>query len=210
MKRVLIIDLDNTIYPVSSIAGKLFGELFRLIDEHLLPVDEDRATKAKDELTRRPYQYVAHDFNFGPELTARGMHLLNNFKLDGPMHTFEEYADLRAIEIDKFLVTTGFTNLQMEKVKMLGIEADFKGIYIVDPEKSSQTKKDIFELIMQENGYTTADVLVIGDDPKSEIKAAVELGIDTFLFDPHDQHGDAVVTYRSKDYKDVLKIVQGQ
>jgi putative hydrolase of the HAD superfamily len=48
MKRVLILDLDNTIYPVSSIADHLFGKLFKLIDENLGEEDRQAATKAKD------------------------------------------------------------------------------------------------------------------------------------------------------------------
>jgi putative hydrolase of the HAD superfamily len=209
MKRVLILDLDNTIYPVNSIANHLFGHLFKLIDERLEPADSDMVNKAKDELTRRPYQHVADEFGFSAELKAAGMEMLNNIELDIPMHAFEQYVQIQSIAIDKYLVTTGFTKLQMSKVKMLGIEADFKGIYIVDPEKSSQTKKDVFTNIMAENGYAPEDVLVIGDDPKSEIKAAVELGIDTFLFDPGDRHTDATVTYRGKDYMDVVRIVKG-
>ncbi|TFF37294.1 HAD family hydrolase [Mucilaginibacter psychrotolerans] len=209
MKRVLILDLDNTIYPVNSIANHLFGQLFKLIDEHLEPTDSEMVNKAKDELTRRPYQHVADEFGFSAELKAMGMEMLNNIELDVPMRAFEQYAQIQNIAIDKYLVTTGFTKLQMSKVKMLGIEADFKGIYIVDPEKSSQTKKDVFANIMAENGYTAKEVLVIGDDPKSEIKAAVELGIDTFLFDPGDRYTDATVTYRGKDYTDVVKIVRG-
>ncbi|AMR32970.1 hypothetical protein A0256_16865 [Mucilaginibacter sp. PAMC 26640] len=207
MKRVLILDLDNTIYPVSSIGDHLFANLFLLIDEHLQPGDSDIVTKAKHELTRRPYQYVADDFGFSPELKARGMELLSDIEVEIPMKAFDEYTDLREILIEKYLVTTGFTKLQLSKVKMLGIEADFKGIYIVDPEKSAQTKKDIFEMIMQENHYGAAEVLVIGDDPKSEIRAANELGIDTFLFDPGDNHTDATVTYRGKDYKEISRIV---
>jgi putative hydrolase of the HAD superfamily len=104
------------------------------------------------------------------------------------MYPYEQYSTLRQIPIDKFLVTTGFTKLQMSKVEMLNIEADFKKIYVVDPEQSNQTKKDIFQKIIQENGYATEEVLVIGDDPKSEIKAAIELGIDTFFFDPLDKY----------------------
>lgn len=34
MKRALILDLDNTIYPVSSIADNLFGQLFGVLDQH--------------------------------------------------------------------------------------------------------------------------------------------------------------------------------
>ena len=32
-KKALILDLDNTIYPVSAIGEKLFGKLFHLIIE---------------------------------------------------------------------------------------------------------------------------------------------------------------------------------
>jgi putative hydrolase of the HAD superfamily len=207
MKRVLILDLDNTIYPVSSIAEHLFGKLFKLIDENLGEEDRQAANKAKDELTRRPYQHVADEFGFSDELKTQGMEMLRNCEFDEPMHPFEQYSTLQQIPIDKFLVTTGFTKLQMSKVRMLNIEADFKKIYVVDPEQSNQTKKDIFQKIIQENGYTTEEVLVIGDDPKSEIKAAIELGIDTFLFDPLDNYTNEGVTYHAKDYRDVAEIV---
>lgn len=207
MKRVLILDLDNTIYPVSSIADHLFGQLFDLIEEHMEPGESDKVTKAKHELTRRPYQHVADEFGFSPELKAKGIEMLNNIELTIPMTAFEEYGEVRDINIDRYLVTTGFTRLQLSKVKMLGIEADFKGINIVDPEKSPRTKKDVFAAIMEENGYAVDEVLVIGDDPQSEIQAAKDLGIDTFLFDPGDQHLEATVTYRGKDYAEVKNIV---
>ncbi|MBK0379146.1 HAD family hydrolase [Mucilaginibacter segetis] len=206
-KRVLILDLDNTIYPVSSIADKLFGRLFQLIDEELPEESRHGITKAKDELTRRPYQHVADEFGFGAELTAKGIELLKNITFNEPMVPYEQYATLQSINIDKYLVTTGFTKLQTSKVKMLGIEADFKGIYIVDPEQSTETKKDVFFKIIKENHYTINDVLVIGDDPQSEIKAANELGIDTFLFDPKDMHVNASVTYRSASYNSIINII---
>jgi putative hydrolase of the HAD superfamily len=86
---------------------------------------------------------------------------------------------------------------------MLDLEKDFEEIHIVDPEISNQTKKDVFADILKRYGYAPADVLVIGDDPESEIKAAIALGIDTFLFDPEDRHPSAVVSYKSSSLKDV-------
>jgi putative hydrolase of the HAD superfamily len=206
MKRALILDLDNTIYPVSSIAEHLFGKLFKLIDDSL--EDRSAAAAAKLELTRRPYQHVADEFGFSPELKENGVKLLNNLTFDSPMQTFNEYEDIRAINIDKYLVTTGFTKLQMSKVKMLNIEADFKQVYVVDPDLSNQTKKDIFEMIIKDNGYAIDEVVVIGDDPQSEIKAALELGIDTFLFDPENKYPHANVTHRGTDYKGLAEIIQ--
>jgi putative hydrolase of the HAD superfamily len=207
MKRALILDLDNTIYPVNSIADKLFGPLFDLIDHDLGEEDRQAAEEAKHELTRRPYQQIAEEYGFSEELKTKGTELLRNCTYDDPMQAYPEYNDIRTIPVDKFLVTTGFTKLQMSKVRMLNIAGDFKKVYVVDPDQSGQTKGDIFKKIIQENGYKTEEVLVIGDDPQSEIKFAVELGIDTFLFDPDNKYTNEGVTYRAPDYRDLAQIV---
>ena len=207
MKRALILDLDNTIYPVSSIAADVFDRLFALIDEEGDNLTPDDKTKAKDELTRRPYHFVAERYNFGDALKNKGNELLKAFSYDGPMYAFEDYGSIRAIKLPKFLVTTGYSKLQWSKVKALGLEPDFAEIHIVDPEISTLTKKDVFADIMQRHNYRADEVLVIGDDPESEIKAAIELGIDTFLFDPAGKHHDAVSTHKAADLKEVLAIL---
>ena len=90
---------------------------------------------------------------------------------------------------------------------MLAIEHDFDEIHIVDPEESPRTKKDVFADIMERHSLVPADVLIIGDDPESEIKAAAALDIDTFLYDPKDLHPEANVTHRAKQLVDVVAII---
>ena len=203
MKKALIFDLDNTIYPVSAIEGNLFEELFLVIDNALHLSDADKIN-AKYELTRRPYHLVADLFNFGPELKENGNNLLKDVTYDLPMQPFEDYHMLKTIAPLNFLVTTGFTRLQWSKVKMLGIENDFDEIHVVDPTLSPRTKKDVFADILTRHQLNNSEVLVIGDDPESEIKAATELGIETFLFDPAGNFPHASVTFRSESLKDVL------
>jgi len=170
----------------------------------------DKATlaAAKDELQRRHYSLVANKYNFGAKLTEAGLNLLKDLEYRQPMQPFDAYHQLKAIPLKKFLVTTGFPNLQWSKVKELGIEADFDEIHIVDPEQSTQTKKDVFSALLLKYGYKPEDVLVIGDDPESEIKAAAELGIDTFLFDPEERYPAALVSCRSKHLEDVVDFLK--
>jgi putative hydrolase of the HAD superfamily len=211
MKRALILDLDNTIYPVSSIADNLFGELFKTLDQYSYSInvnDADQVNKIKHEMTRRPFQHIADEFQLADDLRNKMMDTLKNMSYDLPMRPFEDYVHIRSIPLDKFLVTTGFIKLQMSKVKMLGIEQDFKTIHIVDPEVNQQTKKDVFAMIMEKHNYVPEDLLVIGDDPESEIKAAKALGIDTFLYDPANKYPNAQVTYRSRRLKDVLNVLK--
>jgi len=205
MKKALILDLDNTIYPVSSIAEHLFKHLFNVIDTNADDIDYQTLESIKYELTRRPFHLVADEFNLDPRLRNSCIELLNNLTYDFPMQTFDGYDHIKSIPLKKFLVTTGFTKLQWSKVKMLDIEHDFDEIHIVDFEIALKTKRDVFADIMKRHNYKPEDLLVIGDDPESEIKAANELGIDTFLFDPDNNHPDAVVTFKKHHLKDVLE-----
>ncbi len=210
MKKALIFDLDNTIYPVSAIADNLFEKLFAVLDEYSGTInlgDDDRVAKIKEEMTRRPFQYIADKYELDKELNDKMVDALRTMTYDLPMEPFEDYHHLRKIPLVKFLVTTGFMKLQMSKVKQLGIEQDFKEIYIVDPDVSDKTKKDVFADIMQKYGYQTTDLLVIGDDPDSEIKAAMALGIDTFLFDPKGIYSEVAATHKSDSLKKASDII---
>ena len=90
---------------------------------------------------------------------------------------------------------------------MLGIESDFKAIHIVDPEVNHQTKKDVFARIMAEHNYIPEELLVIGDDPGSEIKAAKALDIDTVLYDPLNKYPDAIVTHKINNFIKVVDLL---
>ena len=65
---------------------------------------------------------------------------------------------------------------------------DFEELIIVDPIASTLTKKDFFKEIMFRHNLTPDEVLVVGDDLHSEIKAAKELGIATVLYDYLDEN----------------------
>jgi putative hydrolase of the HAD superfamily len=210
MKKALILDLDNTIYPVSSISENLFGALFDILDQHAEIINADDAEavdKIKEEMTRRPFQHIADEFSLNEEVRNEMIEMLRNMAYAQPMKPFDDYQHVRTIPLDKFLVTTGFSKLQWSKVKMLGIEDDFKHIHIVDPDINQLTKKDIFAGIMRTHNYAPGDLLVIGDDPESEIKAAKALGIDTFLYDPANKHPHVKATHRSDNLEDVLKLI---
>ncbi len=210
MKKALILDLDNTIYPVSSIAAHLFADLFGLLDKNsdrINAADAETVNKIKREMLRRPFQHIAEEFRLDSELRLEMTAALKNMSYDLPMETFEDYVHIRSIPLDKFLVTTGFTKLQWSKVRMLGIEQDFKAIHIADPEISQQTKVDIFAEIMLRHNFIPQDLLVIGDDPESEIKAAKALGLDTALYDPQHKYPHAEATYKFVSLQQVSAVL---
>lgn len=180
-KSVLIFDLDNTIYPVSSIGAKLFKTLFAAIEESGEYNGNFEAIKL--EIQRTPFQKVARDFSFSEKLLKECMDIHINLVYDDPMQYFEDYNLVRKLPQMKFLVTSGFSKLQHSKIDNLGIRSDFEEIFILDLQLSNQSKKDIFELILDKYKLQKQNVLIVGDDIKSEIQAGKELGIDTVIYD---------------------------
>jgi putative hydrolase of the HAD superfamily len=203
-KKAIIYDLDNTIYPVSSIGEQLFASLFELI--HQNGEHEDIFETIKADIMRKPFQVVSSTYGFSDELTQRGINLLQDATYEGEIKTFSDYNDIKNIPGDRFLVTTGFVKLQYSKIRGMGIEEDFEEIHVIDPQTSKRTKKDIFADILQRKHYSPSDVLVVGDDPESEIKAAKELGIDTVLFDRYGNFPSTITSYRVSNFKELRAI----
>ena len=54
------------------------------------------------------------------------------------------------------------------------------------------------------------ELLAVGDDPESEIKAAMELGIKTYLYDPESRFKTGKVTYHEQNYNKLQWLIENQ
>lgn len=197
--KALILDLDNTIYAVESIGEDLFKSLFDLIKKS--GEFSGDLEDIKRDVMKKPFQTVASDYQFSESLTDNGTKLLQELTYEGKIEPFEDYRDLRKIPIDKYLVTTGFKKLQQSKVDGMQLDRDFKEIHIVDPATSDLTKKDVFADIIQRHGYEKDEVLVVGDDPDSEIGAGEALGTAVVLYDKMDRIDDPGALNKIRNFK---------
>ena len=204
-KKAIIFDLDNTIYSVRSIGNKLFGSLFDLIIQD--GNHQDNLEKIKDEIMRRPFQQVAKNFGFSEQLTQRGTALLQGLEYMGQIEPFEDYHYVKNFRVDKYLVTTGFVKLQGSKIDGMRIREDFIEIHIIDPATSGKTKKDVFDDITRRHGYNVSEIVVVGDDPQSEIKAARELDIEAVLFDKFNRYPDVQSVPRISNFKELAELL---
>lgn len=204
MKKALIFDLDDTIYPTKSIADKMFAALYALIQNH---VNQDDFEKIKEDLLTSPFQKVADRYQFSKELKEQGMKLSEEMEYNEPIKLFDDYLLVKDLKIDKFLVTAGYTKLQKSKIKQLGIEKDFIEIFISDPAKTGGDKKEVFEQILTKYHYQPSEVLVIGDNPEAEIAAAKELDIKTYLYDAEGKYSPALADYYGNNYNNLKEIL---
>jgi putative hydrolase of the HAD superfamily len=203
MKKAIIFDLDNTIYPVPQIGSKLFAPFFDLIEQE--GTHNHDLEKIKDEVMRTPFQKVAEDHHFSEELTRKSIDILKELAYNGAIEPFADFEVVLSLPVDKFLVTTGFTKMQQSKVDRLELAKDFKEIHIIDPTISKKSKKDIFADIIQRYEYDKDDVLVVGDDVNSEIKAAQELGVDAVWYDKYSRYEAKEGVKKIADYRKLVE-----
>jgi putative hydrolase of the HAD superfamily len=207
MIRALILDLDNTIYPAASISEKLFSSLFDLMNKYKEQIGDEELEKAKEELSKKPFQKIAESYNFPDELKEKGTALLRELTYNGPIKAFDDYQYVKPLPFDKFLVTMGFTKMQQCKIDLLELDKDFKETIVNDPDKTDNTKKEVFEKLLKDYGYQAEDVLSIGDDPESEITSAHKLGMPSVLYDPKDEFPADAATYKIRNFEELQGII---
>jgi len=203
MIKAILYDLDNTIFPVPAIGDELFGPVFNLIAATGQHTDSMEAIK--HAIMRTPFRIVAQRYGFSAKLIQQGIDLQETLEYAKPIAPFDDYIETRTIPGERFLVTTGFSKMQYSKIKHLGIEADFKEVHVVNPTVSS--KKEVFAGILERYGYLPHEVLVVGDDPESEIAAAKALRIPAVLYDKNDTFSADEADYKISHFKDLKQIV---
>ena len=203
MKKAYFIDLDNTVYFTKPYARQLMGSLYKLLAKQDLGVSEADFVQAKADMLHTPFQKVAAKYKFKQAAVDQAVAYLKESIVEGGIAVHNEYRYLKNLPGLKFIVTAGFTKVQLSKVEVLGIIDDFEAIYVVDISLKKQTKKDVFKEIMQIYNFKPEDILIIGDDPYAEILFGRELGIDTFLFDPEEKYDATNSVYHSKTLKDL-------
>jgi putative hydrolase of the HAD superfamily len=104
----------------------------------------------------------------------------NKISLNYQLKTYEDYCFINLHSKTKFLVTSGHSYFQNLKIENMGIAKDFIEIFVHDDSESSYTGKlTIFKNILDKYELSSNQVLVVGDNPASEIAAGKALNMKT-------------------------------
>jgi putative hydrolase of the HAD superfamily len=174
---ILILDLDDTIFPTRSIPPKVFEPLFESLNEVSHDFTEKQMDIIKDDLWKYTFHEVAEKYGFNDGMRRHYQERLKTLPLDFDIEVYEDYHDLRLMELPMYLVTSGTTSVQERKIDALEIRDDFIEVHIDDRNLYPGGKKRIFTDLINENRWSPDQLLVVGDNILSEIKAARELSI---------------------------------
>jgi putative hydrolase of the HAD superfamily len=206
MIKLLIFDLDNTLFDT-------YGQLgIKVIDEMLYRMRK-AGLKSKDEkVIRKKYSFtgfrvLARELKLSDKLRNIGMAVYEEMDLSS-ITPFPDVELLAGFSQKKALVTSGTNEVQMEKVRILGIKKYFEEI-IVDESNSVDGRKNIFYDLAVKHNAKPKQVMVIGDNPEIELAAGKSLGMITVQIARRENILRGEADYHVKGLSEVKKILEG-
>jgi putative hydrolase of the HAD superfamily len=181
MIKGIIFDLDSCLAAANEVGELLYAPVFEAIrSANKGAISEDQLEAAFAESWRFPFDSVAQKYHFSPAMRAAGFAAFSQVEVREPMQGYGDLAALAEFPAKLFLVTSGFRRLQESKIKALGIAPLFAQIYIdaID-EPQPIGKFQAFIEILKTWQLAPAEILVVGDNPDSEIAAGNRLGMTT-------------------------------
>jgi len=218
--KAIIFDLDSCLAAANEVGEKLFAHAFEAIrSANQGHIPEDCLNAALADCWRFPFDFIAAKYNFSAAMRSAGFAAFAQTEVTEQMHGYgdlDALRDLKAAQplllpLQLFLVTSGFRRLQQSKVKALGLDQLLTGLHIdaID-ESGPKGKLHAFRSILRDHNLSPSEVLVVGDNPESEIAAGNELGMTTIQILRPGVPSSAAATHQIRSLHELKKLMEGQ
>lgn len=177
MIKAIFFDLDMCILDTHSLSGPFFQPVLDVL--HASDLSSELKQKVENELWTTSLDDTARLYNLPASLASAMRVVYMHIKVPDGIRTFGDEGCIAELPVIKILVTSGFSAFQQSKVDMLGIRGMFDEVIIdsLDEPSERKGKKMIFQELMEKYVVGKDEVLVVGDNPHSELRASQELGV---------------------------------
>ena len=183
--KVLIFDLDNCLLDARSM-GTLFDPAFSAIREaNDGSVSQQVLEEAIEQCWYTAFNTVVEHYGLTEKMRQAGMAQFRQLRISKAIKGYDDIDVIPQFPLRRYLVTSGFRVLQESKIDALGIRGWFDHILIDDVDEALQDltgahgKLAFFERIVALEGCRPSELVVVGDNPLSELGAGHTLGATT-------------------------------
>jgi len=202
MKKAIIYDLDYTLFDPNTLDKTLFQSAFAILKEVEQTTDSS-FTDLKDAFFSHSLKTFIEQY-LNEESKKRFIQSLNAITALSKLETYSDGYIVQQIDTINYLVTSGPKQFQNQKIDALGIRDWFSEIYVDDPIAPKwKNKEEIMRLILKKHNHDVSEVLVVGDNPESEIQAGNNIGIETIQILRNGIEASEKATYRIKNLREL-------
>ncbi len=121
-------------------------------------------------------------------------------------HTLETLSYLKEKGYRLFLITNGFIEVQVVKVKHSQLEPYFEKMITSEEAGYQKPHRKIFEYALKTTNSLKKESIMIGDDLRNDIYGARKFGIDTVFFNPQQIEHQQDTTFEINSLSDLCLI----
>lgn len=204
--KAIFFDLDHTLWDFEMNSVEAISELYDLYDLKNLGVNEKELfiKTYKTINTQMWDQYSKNQISKQDLRNGRFYKTLCEFKIaDEKLSTLlsDDYLNICPLKqnlfpgtitlleylIEKYnlhIITNGFKEVQYLKIKNSGLDKFFDHIHISEEIGFKKPEPEIFHYAVSKSGTIHENCIMIGDNADTDIKGAINAGIDHILFNP--------------------------
>ncbi len=173
----VIFDLDMCIFDTRSLGERILDPLIVPLSQSGLSAEIQRDVALA--LWTSSLEDIVKIYEIPAETADEMRNAYKNLEAPDGIKTFGDEDYIKDLKVVKVLVTTGLQKFQISKILKLGIGTLFSEIIIdtTDNPAKRKGKTAIFRELLTRYGWKPSEVLVIGDNPLSELRSAKDLGI---------------------------------
>lgn len=183
--RVIIFDLDNTLFETRSLPQSLTEPIYQAMRESNYghdAVPPDVLEQAFEDSWSIAFPLVVEKHGLPHRMLQlwHDAHQLLEFR--EPLRPFPDVTEvIPRLSSLKYLLTSGYRRVQNAKIDALGIRSLFDMIIIdaVDDDDIHRGKEAILRELLQTQDWSPGDLLIVGDSSVSELLAGRRMGIST-------------------------------
>lgn len=173
----LILDLDNCLFDTRSMGQDVILPVWDVLTESSSSFNKETLNQIKTDLWNFSLEDIVSRHDISQDIAGKMREAYRNLEAPIWSKCYEDIILLGEITLPKVLVTSGYSKLQWSKIHVTGVEGLFDEIIIEsnDDHLNRKGKKRIFEEVMEKYGWNCWEVMVVGDNAFSELKAGKEL-----------------------------------
>ncbi len=209
----LFFDLDNTLWDFSANSYDAMKSAFTRVDWQLSKTEFDLFFYAYSENNRMLWDEYRKGNVLKKELVSlRFQKTFDELRIKGidPLEMNDIYLEemprqtrlvngaesvleyLKNRGYEMFIITNGFTQVQHKKLESAGIRKYFKKVFISEEILAPKPAREIFEYALKSANAPKVRSIMIGDDYESDIRGALDFGIDAVYINSHKDNNNSL------------------
>ena len=226
--KIVFFDLDHTLWDFQTNSALVLKELFtetnlccKGLDFEEFYVVYNQVNDQKwalyregkiDKYRLRKERFVDTLLHFQIEESHLGEYFESQYTERSPLKTAlmpgaREVLDYLHAKYTLAIITNGFTDVQMTKLKSAGIEKYFKAVVTSEMAGANKPEARIFVSALKKTQCCRQEAVMVGDHPEADIAGARNAGIDQIWYNYGNQKAGTRPTYEITALSELTKIL---